>query len=153
MMTGLRDYRPLRLMTEDVEDLKVLSAMLQDAIGKIGDFAFLPEQRRFAFVTNRFVWECAGDRKRGAFARVRAGCHFDDVSAVQQQNLRIDAKGGVVELLAIRFDPGADGAGVVTLDFAGGGAIKLEVESINAQLADISDPWPVRARPAHEDGE
>ncbi|MCA8888658.1 MAG: DUF2948 family protein [Parvularculaceae bacterium] len=154
-MANLRDYRPLRLMTEDAEDLKVLSAMLQDAIGKVGDFAYLPEQRRFAFVANRFVWEIAGERRRGAFARVRAGCHFDDVIAVRQQNLRTDTKNGVVELLAISFEPGEnfkpgeDGAGIVTLEFAGGGAIRFDVESVNAQLSDISAPWPVRMRPDH----
>lgn len=148
-MAGLKDYKPLRLMVEDADDLKVLSIVLQDAIAKIGDFAHLPKQRRFAFVANRFVWEDAADKRRGPFARVRAGCHFDDVLSVRQMNLRPDAKAGVVDLLAIRFDPAADGAGAVILDFAGGGAIRLEVESLNAQLADISEPWLARAKPEH----
>src|SRR3990167_8897381 len=123
-MPGLKDYKPLRLMVGDADDLKVLSAVLQDAIAKVGDFAHVPSQRRFAFVANRFVWEDAAGKKRGPFARVRAGCHFDDVISVSQMNLRLDAKDGVISLLVIRFDSGADGAGVVTLDFAGGGAIK-----------------------------
>jgi hypothetical protein len=149
-MAGLADYKPLRLMVEDADDLGVLSTVLQDAIAKIGDIAHLPAQRRFAFVANRFVWEDAADKKRGPFARVRSGCHFDDVIVVRQMNLRPDAKEGVLDLLAIRFEPGEDGAGAVVLDFAGGGAIRLEVESLNAQLADISAPWLTRARPAHE---
>jgi hypothetical protein len=149
-MATLSNYRPLRLMIEDAEDLKILSAMMQDAVAKIGDFAHLPAERRFAFVANRFVWECAPDRKRGPFARVRAGCHFDDVLSVRQSNLRVDAKDGVVELLAIRFEPGEDGAGAVSLDFAGGGALRLEVESLNAQLADLSAPWAARLKPDHE---
>ena len=150
-MTSLREYRPLRLLVEDAEDLKVMSSVLQDAIAKIGDFAHMPAQRRFAFVANRFVWEAAGDRKRGPFARVRTGCHFEDVLAVRQMNLRADVKDGVVDLLAIRHEPGEDGAGAVILDFAGGGAIRLEVESVNAQLADISAPWATRTRPDHKD--
>lgn len=150
-MPGLQDYKPLRLMVEDADDLKVLSAVLQDAIAKVGDFAHVPSQRRFAFVANRFVWEDATDKKRGPFARVRAGCHFDDVLAVRQMNLRPDAKDGVLNLLAIRFESSADGAGAVMFDFAGGGAIRLEVESLNAQLADMSEPWPARAKPAHEE--
>lgn len=149
-MPGLKDYKPLRLMVEDADDLKVLSTVLQDAIAKVGDFAHLPKQRRFAFVANRFVWETAVDRKSGPFARVRAGCHFDDVISVRQQNLRPDAKDGVLDLLAVRFEPASEGAGVVTLDFAGGGVIRLEVESLNAQLADISAPWMTKARPGHE---
>ncbi len=148
-MTGIADYRPLRLMAEDADDLKIISVVLQDAVARIGDFAHSPGERRFAFVANRFVWEFAADRKRGPFARVRAGCHFDDVLAIRQMNLRTDIKDGVVELLAIRFEPGADGAGVVTLDFAGGGAIRLDVESVNAHLADMSAPWATRSRPEH----
>lgn len=149
-MAALNDFRPLRLAVEDAEDLKVLSAVLQDAIAKVGDFAHLPAQRRFAFVANRFVWELAGEKKRGPFARVRSGCHFDDVLAVRQMNLRTDAKDGVLDLLSIGLAPGEDGAGTVTLSFAGGGAIQLDVESINASLADISAPWPTQSRPSHE---
>lgn len=149
-MTDLRDYKPLRLLAEDGEDLKVLSACLQDAVVKVGDFAFLPKERRFAFVANRFVWECAADRKRGPFARVRAGAHFDDVKAVRQQNIRADAKDAVLELLALRFEPGADGAGAVVMEFSGGGAIRLEVESVNAQMRDLSAPWSTARKPDHK---
>lgn len=149
-MADLRDYKPLRLIAEDGEDLKVLSACLQDAVIKVGDFAFLPNERRFAFVANRFVWECAADRKRGPFARVRAGAHFDDVKAVRQQNIRAEAKDAVLELLALRFEPGEDGAGAVIFEFAGGGAIRLEVESVNAQLRDLSAPWSTARKPEHK---
>lgn len=149
-MASLTDYKPLRLMAGDEEDLGVLSAVLQDAVAKLGDFAFIPSERRFAFVTNRFCWECAADRKHGPFARVRAGVHFDDVKAAKFQNLKTDAKDAVVELLAVRFEAGEDGAGAVILDFAGGGAVRLEVESVNAWLSDLSEPWRTRAKPEHE---
>ncbi len=149
-MASLTDYKPLRLMAGDEEDLGVLSAVLQDAVAKLGDFAFIPSERRFAFVTNRFCWECAAERKHGPFARVRAGVHFDDVKAAQFQNLKTDAKDAVVELLAARFEPGEDGTGAIILDFAGGGAVRLEVESVNAWLSDLSEPWRTRARPEHE---
>ena len=149
-MTDLRDYKPLRLIAEDAEDLKILSACLQDAVIKVGDFAFLPKERRFAFVANRFVWECAADRKRGPFARVRAGAHFDDVISARQQNIRAEAKDAVLELLAMRFDPATDGAGVVIMEFSGGGAIQLNVESVNAQMRDLSAPWSTARKPDHK---
>lgn len=149
-MASLKDYKPLRLMAGDAEDLGVMSAVLQDAVAKLGDFAFLPAERRFALVANRFCWECAADRKHGPFARVRTGVHFDDVKSAQFQRLRTDAKDAVVELLAIRFEAGEDGAGEIILDFAGGGAVRLEVESVNAYVADISDPWRTRAKPEHK---
>ncbi len=148
-MAALKDYQPLRLMAGDKDDLDVLSAVLQDGIAKLGDFAYVSAERRFAFVANRFSWECAGDRKTGPFLRVRAGVHFDDVMSVQFQHLKTDARDAVVELLALRFEPGGDGGGVVLLDLAGGGAVRLEVESINAYLSDISEPWRTRSRPDH----
>ena len=150
-MASLKDYKPLRLMAGDAEDLKVLSAVLQDAVAKLGDFAFLPAERRFAFVANRFVWENAVDRRTGPFTRVRAGTHFDDVKSAKFQNLKTDAKDAVVELLAVRFEPGEDGAGEIVLDFAGGGGVRLAVESVNAYLSDISDPWRTRAKPKHDE--
>ena len=150
-MASLRDYTPLNLMAGDEEDLKVISACLQDAVAKVGDFAFIPSQRRFAFVLNRFLWECAGNRKLGPFARVRAGAHFDDVKAAKFQNIKKESKDAVVELLSITFNPSDDGAGDVVLDFAGGGVIRLEVESVNAYMSDLSEPWRTRAKPTHGD--
>lgn len=150
-MASLRTYKPLRLMAGDAEDLGVLSAHLQDAVAKLGDFAYQPGERRFAFVANRFLWECVKPGSAGPFARVRTGVHFEDVRAVQFNNLRLEAKEAVVELLAMRFEAGEDGTGVVTLDFSGGGAARLEVESVNAYLADISVPWRTRAKPSHDD--
>lgn len=137
-------------MAGDQEDLGVISACLQDAVAKLGDFAWLPDERRFVMVANRFVWECAGRGRAGPFARVRAGTHFDDVKAARFQHLRTDAKDAVVELLSIRFEAGEDGAGEIILDFAGGGAVRLDVESINTYMSDISDPWRTRAKPRHE---
>lgn len=148
-MASNKDYQSLRLMAGDRDDLGVLSAVLQDAIAKLGDFAYVPSERRFAFVANRFVWECAGKRKTGPFLRVRTGVHFEDVLAVQFQHLNTDAKDAVVEILAARFEPGEDGAGTVFLDLAGGGSVRLTVESVNAFLSDISAPWRTRSRPEH----
>ena len=150
-MAGLNDYKPLRLMAGDREDLEVISACLQDAVAKLGDFAYIASERRFAFVANRFLWECAGDRRTGPFGRVRVGVHFDDVLSAKFQHLKTDAKDAVVELLAIRFEPGEDGTGAILLDLAGGGAVRLEVDAINAYLSDMSDPWRTRSRPAHKD--
>jgi len=150
-LASLKDYKPLRMMAGDAEDLGVISACLQDAVAKLGDFAWLPAERRFALVANRFVWECAGRRRSGPFVRVRAGLHFDDVKTAQFQHLRTNAKDAVVELLAIRFEAGEDGAGVIVLDFSGGGAVRLEVESVNAYMSDISEPWRTRAKPKHDE--
>ncbi|MEM6415877.1 MAG: DUF2948 family protein [Pseudomonadota bacterium] len=148
-MVDLTCYSPLRLMAADAEDLTVLSSVLQDGISKVGDFAYLPNQRRFAFVVNRFVWECAVDRQSGPFARVRSGVHFDDVVSAQHINIRTDVKDAVIDILAISFEEGEEGSGVVTIELAAGGSVRLGVDSINAQLSDLTAPWPVRSKPDH----
>lgn len=122
------------LLAEDDEDLQIISAQLQDAVARLGDLVYLPRARRFAGLFNRFRWEdCKDAKDRGL--RVRAGLHFNGVLGVKSHKLRRDNADAVVELLAIRFVPGRDGAGTIELLFAGGGAIRLEVECIDATCA------------------
>jgi hypothetical protein len=142
----------LRLKAEDAEDLEIISAHLQDAIARVGDIAYLPSKRRFALVFNRFMWEDlqGGDKAKSSYRRVRAGLHFDSVLGVKSQNIRQDAKDAVLELLSVRFDPAADAAGSVTLVFSGGGAIRLSVECLDAEISDISEPWSTKSKPGHD---
>jgi hypothetical protein len=140
--------KPVHLAAADREDLAAISALMQDAVIKVGDIAHLPKEHRFALLANRYMWE----RKPGFLSpgqRVRSGLHFDDVTAVKAQNIRMDAKDAVLNLLDVAFD-GDENGGAVTLRFAAGGTIKLEVEAINAELRDLSEPWRASARPKHE---
>ena len=41
-------------------------------------------------------------------------------------------------------------AGVVTLIFSGGAALRLEVECLECELADLGPTWDAKARPVHE---
>lgn len=147
----MRAYKPLALMAADEEDLKTVSALLQDAIAKVGDIAFLQDQRRFALVANRYVWETA---KKSLFSqghRVRTGIHFDDVTAVRSKSVKMDAKEAVVDILSAEYEGGEDG-GTITLNLAGGGAIALDVEAINVTVKDLSQPWRASRRPDHGEG-
>jgi hypothetical protein len=137
----------LRLIAHDEEDLKILSAHLQDAVLRIGDLAYLPQRRRFVMVANRYCWECEGQGEAGL--RMRCGVHFDSVLKVRAQNLRQDAPETPMELLAVTYTAGEDAAGIVDLSFAGGGRIRLEVECVDAALADLAGPWPAAAKPVH----
>jgi hypothetical protein len=141
----------LKLAAADAEDLEILSARLQDAAAKLKDLVWLPRQRRFAALFNRYCWE--EKKPRGDGSRVRAGLYFDGVTAVKSQNIKLGAPDAVVSLLAIRFTPTAadDTAGVVEMIFAGGGALRLEVEALDAVLTDLTGPWDATARPMHED--
>ena len=141
----------LFLAAEDAEDIEIVSARLQDAVAKIKDLVYLPKSRRFAALFNRFKWEEA-EKIRGPNLRVQTGLHFDAVLSARSRGLRTDAPESVVSLLAIKFTPkgGDDPAGTVDLLFAGGGAIRLEVECIDAGAQDVSGVWAARGRPEHE---
>lgn len=146
----MRAYKPLALMAADEEDLKTVSALLQDAIAKVGDIAYLKDERRFVLVANRYVWETA---KKSLFSqghRVRAGLHFDDVTAVRAKSVRMDAKDAVIDLLSAEYEGGEDG-GTIALNLAGGGAIALDVEAINVTVKDLTKPWRASQRPDHGD--
>lgn len=135
---------PLQLLAEDQEDLAVLSAALQDAVAKVGDVMFEAKARRLTIAFNRFRWEA------GARQRVRSALQLGGVLKVQARKIRRDRRDAVLELLAIGFEPGQAPGGVLTLSFAGGGDLRVEVECVDAVLADVSDPWPTPRAPAHE---
>ncbi|HWA90973.1 MAG TPA: DUF2948 family protein [Rhizomicrobium sp.] len=138
------------LAAEDAEDLEIISARLQDAVAPLKELVYLPKKRRFAALLNRFKWE---DKRRGANLRVRSLLHFDDVLSVKSKGLKRGAPDAVVSLLAIKFEAkgGDDPSGTVELVFAGGGALKLEVECLDAGLTDVGNAWAARGRPDHEE--
>jgi hypothetical protein len=134
------------LAAADAEDLEILSARLQDGLARLKDLAWMPRQRRFTGMFNRFLWES------GRPQRTRAVLSVESVLKVQSQGIKLGAGGAVVSLLAIRFTPSGEAenpGGEMALLFSGGGAIRLEVECIDAALADLDHPWPAR-RPDHE---
>ncbi len=138
----------LRLHALDAEDLALISAHVQDALARVGDIAYLPRKRRFALVCSRFDWTAEGE---GRLERCRTGLHFEGVRQVRCQNVARDRPDAVLELLAVTFEPGADPpSGFVRLIFAGGAAISLDVECVEAQLCDIGPRWTVAARPVHD---
>ncbi len=146
--------QPLKLAALDEEDLQVLSAHLQDAVLRVADMAYLPGQHRFAAVINRFDWEgalTAEGAKDKKVERRRSALRFDRVLGAQLSKIRMSARSAVLELLAIRFEADEPPGGYVTLYFAGGGAIRLQVECIEAELQDLGPAWRASRTPEHEE--
>ncbi|MGD9828343.1 MAG: DUF2948 family protein [Hyphomicrobiaceae bacterium] len=148
------DQKPLRLIAFDEEDLQVISAHLQDAVLLVGDMTYLPDGKRFAAIANRFNWVQAladGNERRRQFERQRSALRFERVLSAQLQNIDLKSKDTVLELLAVQFEAGEPPAGQVTLVFAGGAAIRLRVECIEAELKDLGIAWRTKRKPAHPD--
>ncbi len=134
----------LKLLARDEEDLAVISAILQDALIPVSEMAFLPEERRFALVANRFRWEAPHDRPRENFERRLTGLSIGEVTAVRRRGFNPGDPNRILALLAVRWV-----AGALQLDFAGGASIRLETGEILCHLDDLSEPWPTRWQPRH----
>jgi hypothetical protein len=142
----------LKLIALDADDLAIISANLQDAVMKVGDMAFLPREKRFAAITNRFDWVDAIGAEAGKdkpFARRRAALRFERVLRAQVQGIDLTSKTTVTSLLAISFEPGDLPAGQVLLQFADGAAIRLNVECVEAELRDLGPVWHAKSKPQH----
>jgi hypothetical protein len=137
---------PLKLAAFDPDDLAILSAHLQDAIFRVGDITYLPDERRFALVGRRFDWEAAEREPR----RRLTGCHFERVLSVKTRGFDRSHGDEVLNLLAVTFEPAEAPSGAAILHFAGGGCIRLEVECVEALMKDLGPIWAAEKRPVHD---
>ncbi|WP_027035751.1 DUF2948 family protein [Mesorhizobium ciceri] len=140
----------LKLIALDDQDLSIVSAHVQDAVLKVSDLEFLPAAKRFLLTMNRFVWEAKSGLFRQHNERRQAVLHFDRVLGAKTSGIDRDKPAEVLSLLAISFIEISKPAGIVELIFAGGGAIMLDVECIEARLADIGGAWEATSRPIHK---
>jgi len=142
--------RPIRLMAKDAEDLAIIASCLQDALVPVRDFAYVPEERAFMFVANRFRWESGLRPAPGevGFERTLCGISFSEVTAVSYSGFRRSEHGRILSLLAITAENGA-----VNLEFSGGASIRLEVARILCFVHDLGEPWPTSWQPRHDPDE
>lgn len=139
----------LKLIALDGHDLNVISAHVQDAVLKVGDLEFLPAAKRFVLAMSRFAWERKPGFLRGRNERRRSVLHFDRVLAAKTAGIARDKPDEVLSLLAVSYVPINAPAGIVELVFSGGGAVMLEVECVEARLADVGGAWQASSRPRH----
>jgi hypothetical protein len=141
----------LKLVALDAENLAILSAHLQDAVLMVGDMAYVAAEKRFVALMNRFDWAAAQgvDGRRRSLERCRTAFRLERVLDAKTQGIDLRSKREVLSLLTIQFEEKDAPSGVITLIFAGGGAIRLRVECIEAELRDLGAAWKARARPTH----
>ncbi|MGK9052232.1 DUF2948 family protein [Neorhizobium sp. CSC1952] len=139
----------LKLLALDKDDLGVISAHMQDAVFKVGDVRWSPSEKTFSLAANRFVWEKAGEKRKG-FERRRSALVLKRVEAVRSAGIDRNRKDEVLSLLAITFAEKGDGPeGTVELVLSGKATIALDVECIEVALADIGGAWETASRPRH----
>ena len=140
----------LRLVALDQEDLAVISAHLQDSVVRIKDLAYLPNERRFALMAERFDWET---RPNETPRRRLTGMHFDRVLRVRCRGIDRTSPDIKLNLLGVTFDETDAPSGTATLYFEEGGAIQLDLECVEAHMRDLGPVWACDKRPAHDDAD
>ncbi|MCC5959566.1 MAG: DUF2948 family protein [Rhodobacteraceae bacterium] len=134
--------KPLRVQALDADDLKILSALVQDAVLPVSEMAWDRKKRRFAMLVNRFRWEDHAHANAGhAHERVQSLLVVSDVMGVASQGGSRNDTDLVLSILSIGFDAGEDGSGHVSLILAGDGEIRLAVECLDVALSDVTRPY------------
>lgn len=143
---------PLNLAALDSDDLAIISSLIQDAVFPASEMRWDRAANRFALLLNRMRWEDEG-QTRHAPERVQSLLVFDTVLGVASQGVPKGDADTILSVLNITFDPTENPSGHILLTLAGDGAIRLNVEAIEATLKDVTRPYvaPSRKRPQHPD--
>ena len=140
-------YKNLKLLANSEEDLRVISAHLQDSITQIKNIAHLKKNRIFLIQFNRFMWE---DIEKGVFIknrRIQSVLKFDNILDVFSKNINQKKSDRFLDFLAIETKCLSDKSYQIKLNFAGGILIKLNAEIIECFLEDQGDSWETRNKP------
>ena len=139
----------LKLIAKTEEDLRVVSAHLQDSIVNISDIANLKKNNIFLIQLNRFMWE---DVEKGMFRknkRIRTILKFENVLNVLSKNINQHKKDKFLDFLAIETYLTADNNYEMKIIFAGDSIIKIITEVIEVTLDDQGDAWDTKNKPNH----
>ncbi len=142
--------RNLKLIGKTVEDLKVISAHLQDSIVHLKDIAHLKRNRIFLIQLNRFMWE---DVEKGIFRksrRVRTVLKFDHVIEVKSKKILQNSDDKFLDFLALETNIKQDESFEVKLIFAGDSTIRIKSEVLEVTLDDQGEPWETKNEPKHK---
>lgn len=167
-------HEPLKIKAKDLDDMDYVASLLQDAIVPMRDVAFLPQQKRFVMVVNRFRWEALSPEQAEAlkadpkpenapqsdheardasfqemeeeapYSRVHSGLVFEKVLGASHRNLDLGDKSRLLNLLTISTELKS-----ITFYFSDDAMIRLRVSDIRCYLEDVGEAWPTWAAPSH----
>ena len=140
----------LKLIAKSLEDLRVISAHLQDSIVSSSDIANLKSNRIFLMQLNRFMWE---DVEKGIFRknkRIRTVLKFDNILEVYSKNINQYKKDKFLDFLAIESSRMPDKNYEMKIIFSGNSTIKIKSEVVEVTLDDQGEAWDTKNKPRHK---
>jgi len=140
----------LKLIGSNYEDLKVISAYIQDSIVVVKDMVFLEQNRIFVMMINRFMWENIEKETFGQNKRIRCAVKFEEVLKVRSKEINQRNKNKRLECLAIKCNKITNNNYEIKIFFAGDSIITLISEDIEVIMHDLGKAWNVRHIPKHK---
>ena len=143
------EAKNLKLIARTEEDLRVVSAHLQDSIASTSDIASLKKNKIFLMQLNRFMWE---DVEKGVFRknkRIRTILKFENVLNVLSKNIAQNKKNNFLDFLAIETIKKPDNNYEMKIIFAGDSIIRIICEVIEVTLDDQGEAWDTKNKPKH----
>ena len=140
----------LKLIARTDEDLRVISAHLQDSIVSTSNIANLKKNKLLLIQLNRFMWE---DVEKGVFRknkRIRTILKFENVIEVNSKNIDQKNKDQFLDFLAIECQQTPDKHFEMKLIFSGDSVVRVLAEVIEVTLDDQGEPWDTKNKPKHE---
>ena len=140
----------LKLIARTEEDLRVVSAHLQDSIANVADIANLSKNKIFLMQLNRFMWE---DVEKGVFRknkRIRTILKFDNVIKVISKNINQSKRDKFLDFLTIETIKMPDNNYEMKIVFAGDSIIKVVSEVIEVTPDDQGNAWDTKNMPKHK---
>ena len=140
----------MRLWATSSDDLRVLSALLQDSIVPIDNILYTPSQRQVIIVLQRFRWELTKNaetiRKPIGYQRCLCGLAIDKVEYMQTQQIDINDRSQLLNFLTFyESDQRLD------IQFPDSKTIRISINSLKLMVKDIGESWPTTKRPKHEE--
>jgi len=145
------EVKNLKLIARTEEDLKIVSAHLQDAIANTANIANLKKNKIFLMQLNRFMWE---DVEKGVFRknkRIRTVIKFENVIKVISKNINQSKKDKFLDFLTIETIKMPDNNYEMRIVFAGDSVIKVISEVIEVTLDDQGNAWNTKNMPKHKE--
>ena len=146
----LSEKNNLKLIGKNEDDLKVISAYLQDSIVVVKDIVFLKKNKSFIMIVNRFMWENVEKGVSRQNKRIRCAVKFEEVIKVESKNINQKNKNKPLECLAIKCSPIFEETYKINIFFAGNSIITITSEVIEVALHDLGKPWNVKHIPIHK---